>query len=83
VRRCIDPLTSYLLLAIHYRLLHSLLIGAAARHGQAFSIAHALQVVPTFARGVEHNVKFADELMSYARSPQLQNSDGLAALLRN
>jgi hypothetical protein len=32
---------------------------------------------------VEHNVKFADELMSYARSPQLQNSDGLAALLKN
>lgn len=83
VQRRIDPLTSYLLLALHYRLLRSLLIGAAARHGDEFSMAHALQVVPAFARAVEHNIKFADELMSFARSPQLQNSDGLAVLLRN
>lgn len=82
-QRRIDPLTSHLSLALHYRLLHSLLIGAAARHGKAFSLAHAVQVVPTFARGVEHNIKFVDELMSLARSPELQNSDGLAVLLRN
>jgi len=83
VERRIDPLTSYLLMALHYRLLHSLLIGAAWRHRNAFSIAHAVQLVPTFARGVEHNIKFVDELMSFARSPELHNSDGLAVLLRN
>jgi len=83
VERSIGPLISYLLMAFHYRLLHSLLIGAAWRHGNAFSIAQAVQLVPTFARGVEHNVKFADELMSFASSPELQNSDGLAVLLRN
>ena len=82
-QRRIDPLISYLLLALHYRLLHSLLIGAAARYGQAFSIDHAVQLVPAFARGVEHNLKFAEELMSLARSPELQTSDGLAVLLRN
>jgi lysine-N-methylase len=82
-QRRIDPLTGHLLLALHYRLLHSLLIGAAARHGEAFSMAHAVHVVPTFARAVEHNLKFADELMSLARSPELRNSDGLAVLLRN
>ena len=83
VQRCIDPLTSYLLLALHYRLLHSLLIGAAWRHGKEFSISHAVQVVTTFARGVEHNIKFVAELMSFARAPELQNSDSLAVLLRN
>ncbi len=83
VERSIDPLTSYLLMVLHYRLLHSLLIGAAWRHGNGFSIAHAVQLVPTFARGVEHNIKFIDELMSFARSPELQNSDGLAVLLRS
>jgi lysine-N-methylase len=83
VQRSVDPLTSYLLLAIHYRLLHSLLIGAAARHGEVFSMVHAIQLVPAFARGVEHNVKFAEELLSFARSAQLQTSDALAVLLRN
>ena len=82
-QRHLDPLTSYLLLALHYRLLQSLLIGAAARHRHEFSLAHAVQLVPAFARAVEHNVKFADELMSLARSPQMQNSDSLAVLLRN
>ena len=60
-----------------------LLIGAAARHRHEFSLAHAVQLVPAFARAVEHNVKFAEELMSLARSPQMQNSDSLAVLLRN
>jgi lysine-N-methylase len=78
-----DPLISYLLLALHYRLLHSLLIGAAWRHGKEFSISHAIQLVPSFAREVEHNGKFVDELLSFARSPELHNSDGLAVLLRN
>jgi lysine-N-methylase len=83
VQRCIDPLTSFLLLALHYRLLHSLLIGAAWRHSEKFSISQAVQAVPTFVRGVEHNVKFFDELLSFARSPELQNSVGLAVLLKS
>jgi lysine-N-methylase len=83
VQRSIDPLASYLLLVLHYRLLHSLLIGAAACHGSAFSAAHAIRVVHSFARAVEHNVRFFDELLSCARAPDLRHSDGLAVLLRN
>lgn len=83
VQSTIDPLTSCVLLALHYRFLHSLLIGAAARYGSALSAAHAVRVVHTFARAVEHNVRFFDVLMEFARSPDLQQSDGLAVLLRN
>jgi lysine-N-methylase len=83
VQVSIDPLTSYVLLAIHYRFLHSLLIGAAARYGSALSAAHAVRVVHAFARAVEHNARFFDVLMEFARSPDLQQSDGLAVLLRN
>jgi hypothetical protein len=83
VQRPIDPLASYLLLALHYRLLHALLIGAAACHGSAFSAAHAIRVVHSFARAAEHNVRFFDELLSFARAPDLRHSEGLAVLLRN
>ena len=78
-----DPLTSSLLLVLHYRLLHSLLIGAAARYGDSFSSAHAIHVVHAFGRTVEHNVKFIDALLEVAHSPELRQSDGLAVLLKN
>ena len=78
-----DPLTSSLLLALHYRFLHSLLIGAAAKYRHSFSDAHAVRVVHAFARAVEHNVRYFDVLMQYARAPEIQQSDGMAVLLRN
>lgn len=83
LQRSVDPLTSYLLLALHYRFLHSLLIGAAARHRDSFSDAHAIRVVHAFARAVEHNLRYFAVLMQFARSAELQQSDGMAVLLRN
>ena len=83
VQSTIDPLTSALLLVLHYRLLHSLLIGAAARYGGTFSNTQAVRVVHAFGRSVEHNVQFMGTLLEFARSRELQKSDGLAVLLRN
>lgn len=83
VQREANPLTSSLLLALHYRFLHSLLIGAAAKHRNAFSDAHAVRVVHAFARAVEHNARYFAVLMQYASSPDLQQSDGMAVLLCN
>jgi lysine-N-methylase len=77
------PLTGSLLLALHYRLLHSLLIGTAAGRGNAFCTADALQVVHAFARAVEHNVEFGAALVRFAQASELQQTDGLAVLLRN
>jgi lysine-N-methylase len=83
VQRSIDPLCSYLVMAFHYRLLHSLLIGAAARYGDDFSCARAIRLVHHFARAVEHNLPFLEELKTLAGSPDFQNTDGLAVLLVN
>lgn len=83
LQHSVDPLTSYLLLALHYRFLHSLLIGSAARYGNSFTDAHAVRVVYAFARAVEHNSRFFAVLLQFARSAELQQSDGIAVLLRN
>ena len=83
LQHSVDPLTNYLLLALHYRLLHTLLIGAAARYRNSFSDANAVRVVHAFARGVEHNVRFFAVLLQFARSAELQQTDGMAVLLRN
>ena len=78
-----DPLVSFVVLMLHYRLLQSLMIGEAAWHGAAFSAAHAVQMVYTFARGLEHNLAFSDELRRTGQRPELQTSDGMAMVLRN
>jgi hypothetical protein len=70
-------------MALHYRLLHSLLIGAAARYGDRLTSEHAVRLVQGFARGVEHNVGFLDHLKSLAGGAELRQTDGLALLLAN
>jgi lysine-N-methylase len=82
-RRSTDPLVNYILLTMHYRLLHSLLVGAAGQAGADFSTAHAIRVVGAFARAVEHHARFLDVLIEVGRAPELQQSDGLAVVLRN
>jgi hypothetical protein len=79
VQHATDPLTSSLLLALHY----SLLIGAAASRGNAFSTEDAVRVAYSFARAVEHNPKFFTALTTFAHSAELKQSDGVAGLLRN
>jgi lysine-N-methylase len=79
----LDPVGAFLLMASHYRLLHSLLIGSAARYGKQFSSAHATRVVQVFARGVEHNVRFLEELRTLLASSSFQQTDMLALLLKN
>ena len=83
VQRQIDPLPAFLLMAFHYRLLHSLLIGVAARYRESFSSTHAIEVARRFARGIEHHVSFLDELTEFVRSPELCGTDGLAVVLRS
>jgi lysine-N-methylase len=82
-RRSTDPLVNYILLIMHYRLLHSLLVGAAGQARTDFSTAHAIRVVGAFARAVEHNAKYLDVLIGVGRTPELEQSDGLAVVLRN
>jgi lysine-N-methylase len=79
----IEPNCSYALMAIHYRLLHSLLIGAAARMGEAFSADDAIQVTKAFSKEIEHNPVFLDGLKASIRSGQAFDTDTLAILLRN
>jgi len=59
------------------------LVGAAGHAGADFSTAHAIRVVGAFARAVEHNAKFLDTLIAVGRAPELEQSDGLAVVLRN
>jgi lysine-N-methylase len=83
VEKSIDPALSHLVMALHYRLLHSLLIGTAARYGDDFCSTQAICIVQHFARAVEHNIGFLAELKSVARAPEFQHTDGQAVLLAN
>ena len=79
----LDPLAAFLLMAFHYRLLHSLLIGSAGRYREQFSSAQATRVVSAFARRVEHNVGFLKELSKLLDASDFQQTGNLALLLRN
>lgn len=79
----IEPWCSYALVAFHYRFLHSLLIGAAARQGEAFSAGDAIKVSQAFAKEIEHNATFLEDLKVSIRSGEPLDANALALLLRN
>lgn len=83
VAGAVDPLVSFLVMILHYRLLHSLLISEAAWHGHAFLPEHAIHMVTTFARAIAHNVPFWDEVRRIAQLEELQTMEGMAMILRN
>jgi lysine-N-methylase len=79
----ITPLTSFVLLSLHYRMVHTLLVGAAGSYGTSFGVEHALRVVRGFARAVEHNRDFGEQLLKYGGTAEPWQIDGMALVLRD
>jgi lysine-N-methylase len=78
----IEPASSFALMVVHYVMLRGLLVGAAARDRDSFSPDRAVKVATTFAKAVEHNPTFLEEMKTIIRSDGPLSADNLAALLK-
>ena len=56
---------SYILLAVHYANLRTLLIGMAGRHQDALTIAQAIQLVQSYSKAFLHSTSFEAAAMGY------------------
>ncbi len=73
----------YILLAMQFAWIDTLLIGVAGHHKEAFAGEHVVQVIQSFCRAVEHNpyvLISINELMTHL---QLDNLQGMAVMLKS
>lgn len=73
-----NPLTEYVNMCGLYALIKGLLIGMAGQYREAFSTAHVVKLIQTFAKAVEQCPKF--QVANYLN---LANADAIAVLLKN
>ncbi len=78
-----DIPTHFLLLAVHYALVRTLLVGVAGCYESDFSAAHAVRVIQSYAKTVQHNLPYLDTLLRSLEDSRMTGMAVLAALLKN
>lgn len=74
---------AYQQLCFHYGLIKGLLIGMAGHYREAFGIGHAVLLIQSFARAVEHSSAHVQQIVSFFADNGLNNTDGIMVLLRD
>jgi len=72
----------FLLLAVYFAIIQTLLTGVAGFHKEAFGAAQVIQVIYTFTRTFEHSLTFPQRVMQTLAEKGLDNPAGVAVLVR-
>jgi lysine-N-methylase len=75
--------TEYELLAAHYVLVNGLLTGMAGYYQMTFSEAHAVKLVQSLSKTMEHSPALLREIAQFIQSRDPKRIKGIAALLRS
>ena len=73
----------YLLLAVYFAVIKTMLIGVAGFHKADFCIDHVLKVVQCCAKTFEHSLAFPEKALEILAGHGIKNCVSLATLLRN
>jgi lysine-N-methylase len=73
----------YQVMAAHYAIIQTLLIGMAAWHKTEFGVAHAIQVIQSFTKAFEHSPSFGERALKVLSGKGMNNCAPLAILIRN
>jgi lysine-N-methylase len=71
----------YMLMISQYVSVRTLLIGMAGRYREAFGAEHAVKLIQSFAKAIEHYPTFLNVIVEFVRNCNLMNIQGVAALL--
>ena len=77
-----NPQVEYLRMVLYFTLIDGLLTGMAAHHREAFSPAHAVQLIQSFTKSFEHDGKAREDIARFILTGNLCNTAAIAALLR-
>lgn len=75
--------TAYILLAVHYSLIKTLLIGTAGYHQKDFNVKHVITLIQTFAKAIEHNPTYLKQAVQFIEASNMNNTGGMTILVKN
>ncbi|HMM19530.1 MAG TPA: flagellin lysine-N-methylase [Selenomonadales bacterium] len=75
--------SDYVLLVLNYAIVKLLLVGIAGYYKETFSTDHAIELIYSFSRNIEHNVQYLDEIYRMFEENELNTLPYMAILLRN
>ena len=73
----------YMLMAIYYGIINTVLIGLAALYKSEFNAAHVIKVIQSCAKTFEHSVAFPARAMKIVSNHGMQTCLSMAVLLQN
>lgn len=75
--------TEYILMALHYSLIKTLLIGLAGYHRENFNTQHVAALIQSFAKTIEHNLPYLKQAVQFIEVCGMNNTGGMTVLIKN
>lgn len=75
--------SEFVLMAVYFAIIETLLCGIAGFHKDAFGPAHVVEVIYTFTRTFEHSLAFPDRVIGALDEKRLNHIEGIAVLVKN
>lgn len=73
---------AFMLAAVHFSILETLLVGMTGFHGEGFGAAHVIQLVYAFERTFAHSLTFPKRVIEALADKGLNHMEGAGALLK-
>lgn len=73
----------YMLLVMQFAMLKNMLIGLAGYYGEEFDTGHALQLIQSFAKSIDHDIPYQQRLLQFFQENNMLNLACTAMLIRN
>ena len=77
-----DAETEHLVLAVHFALIQTLLVGIAGHYRETFDSTHVIKLIQSFGRTFEHSKQSQTEIKTFLRANKLNRLGGIALLLQ-
>ena len=72
----------FMLMAVQYAIVETLLVGLAGLYKNAFAVEHVIRVIYTATRTFEHSLTFSDRIMQALEEKGLKSVSGAAVLIK-
>jgi lysine-N-methylase len=73
----------YMLLVIQYAMMKSLLVGMAGYWGEGFGTNHALKLIQSFAKNVDHDISYQQRILQFFWENDMMNLACAETLIGN
>jgi len=73
----------YMAMVLQYALLKTLLIGIMGYHKGKFTVESMVEIIQIFEKTIGHNISYIQQSLDFMKAAQMDNTAGMAVLIKN